>query len=189
MAINKVVYGGNALIDLTGDTITEADVINGKTFHKASGAIVQGTCSYDADTSDATATASEILDTKTAYKAGTKVTGTMPNRGKQQSKITTKAQSVTIENGFHDGSGNVAIDSTEQDKIIAGNIKSGVQILGVTGSYAGESQPTQTKTATPKATSQTILPDSGYVLSQVTVNAVPYTETDNAQGGKTVTIL
>ena len=47
----------------------------------------------------------------------------------------------------------------------------------------------QAKTVTPTTASQTITPDTGYnYLSQVTVNAIPYTETDNAAGGKTVTI-
>lgn len=35
--INKVVYNGETLIDLTEDTVTEADVASGKTFHAASG--------------------------------------------------------------------------------------------------------------------------------------------------------
>jgi hypothetical protein len=36
---------------------------------------------------------------------------------------------------------------------------------------------------------QTIVPDSGYnYLAQVQVNAIPVVETDNAAGGKTVTI-
>ena len=90
--INKVVYGGDTLIDLTGDTITAADVINAKTFHDKSGAPVTGTCTYDADTSDATATAAEILATKTAYANGAKVTGTMANRGAVTGTITSKAQ-------------------------------------------------------------------------------------------------
>ena len=47
--------------------------------------------------------------------------------------------------GFHDGSGSVAIDSTEQDKIVPGNIKSGVEILGVTGTYSGEAITAQSK--------------------------------------------
>ena len=41
--VNKVVYGGNTIVDLTGDTVTAADVLNGKTFHLASGAPATGT--------------------------------------------------------------------------------------------------------------------------------------------------
>ena len=52
----------------------------------------------------------------------------------------------------------------------------------------GETSQTQTKTATPSATQQTVTPDTGYLLSEVTVNAIPYTETLNSAGGYTVTI-
>lgn len=161
----------------------------GYTFHHKSGAIQTGTCSYDADTSDATASASEILATRTAYVSGAKVTGSMVNNGGVTGTITTKAQEYTIPTGYHDGSGKVAIATTEQNKIIAGNIKSGVVILGVEGTYTGEAISAQSKTATPTTSSQTILPDTGYdYLSQVTVNAIPYTETLNSAGGYTVTI-
>ena len=187
--INKVIYGGDTLIDLTGDDVAASDVLSGKKFHLPSGAPGTGTCPYDADTSDATAVAAEILATKTAYKNGSKLTGTMPNNGAVAGTISTKAGQYTVPQGYHDGSGKVSISSTEQAKIIAGNIKSGVQILGVTGSYTGEAISAQAKTATPTTTQQTILPDTGYdYLSQVTVAAIPYTETDNTAGGKTVTI-
>lgn len=187
--VNKVIYGGQTLLDLTVDDVTESDVLSGKKFHLPSGTPGTGSCTYDADTSDATAVAAEILTGKTAYKNGSKLTGTMPNRGAQTSVITTKAQQVVIQQGYHDGSGNVQIDATEQAKIIPSNIKDGVQILGVIGSYTGEGVTAQSKTVTPSSSQQTVLPDSGYdYLSQVTVNAIPYTETDNAAGGVTVTI-
>lgn len=187
--VNKIIYGGRTLLDLTGDDVTASDVLSGKKFHLPSGAPGTGTCTYDADTSDATAVADDILDGKTSYKNGEKITGTMPNRGAQESAISAKSQRVVIQRGCHDGSGYVEIDSTEQAKIIAANIKDGVQILGVTGTYTGEGVTAQSKTVTPSSSQQTVLPDSGYdYLSQVTVNAIPYTETDNAAGGVTVTI-
>lgn len=190
--VNKVIYGGDTLIDLTPDQVTRNDVLAGVTFHLPSGEATTGLCEYDADTSGATAVAGEILEGETAFVNGVEVTGTMPNRGSATGTISTVAQEYTIQQGFHDGSGKVSIDATEQAKIIASNILQGVTILGVTGTVTPSSdvQIEASKTATPAATQQTILPSQGYdAIAQVVVNAVPYTETDNAQGGKTVTIL
>jgi hypothetical protein len=189
MAINKVIYGGNTLIDLTGDNITPADLLSGKTAHDKSGASITGTCTFDSDTSEDTAVVAEILAGKTAHARGTELEGTMPNNGAVTGTITTKAQQYTIPQGYHDGSGKVSISSTEQGKIIASNIKSGISILGVTGSYSGEAVTAQAKTVSPLTTQQVITPDAQYdYLSQVTVNAISYVETDNSAGGKTATI-
>lgn len=189
MAINKVIYGGNTLIDLTGDSVTAADVLSGVTFHLPSGERGTGSCTYDSDTSDDTAVVAEVLSSKTFHARGSALTGTMPNNGSVTGTISTKAGTYTIPIGYHDGSGSVGISATEQAKIIAGNIKSGIEILGVTGTYSGEAVSVQSKSATPTTSSQTILPDSGYdYLSQVTVAAIPYVETENAAGGYTATI-
>lgn len=186
---NKIIYGGNALIDLTGDTVSADKVAKDATFHDKSGAVVTGTSTKDSDTSDATAAVAEILAGKTAYARGTKLTGTMPNKGAIDEAITEKAQEVTIPMGFHDGSGTVSIAVSEQDKIIPGNIKQGMTILGVEGSYSGEGVNLQSKTATPTMSQQTIQPDEGFDgLSSVVVNAIPYTESENSAGGTTVTI-
>ena len=186
---NKVVFGGDVLIDLTADTITAADLASGVTAHDKTGAVITGTNTYDSDTSDDTAAVAEILAGKTAHARGTLLTGTMPNNGAVTGVISSKTEQYTIPQGYHDGSGKVSIDATEQAKLIAGNIKSGVEILGVTGSYSGDAVNVQSKTATPTKTAQTILPDAGYdYLSQVTVNAIPYVEADNSAGGVTVTI-
>lgn len=187
--INKVIYGGDTLIDLTSDTVTASDILTGKTAHDKSGATITGTCDFDSNTSEDTATASEILSGSTAHARGTLLTGTMPNNGSITGTISTKAGQYTIPSGYHDGGGKVSISTTEQNKIIAGNIKSGVSILGVTGTYSGESVSAQSKTATPSTTQQVILPDANYdYLSQVTVEAIPYTETLNSAGGYTAII-
>lgn len=188
-AISKVVYGNQTLIDLTSDTVTEENLLVGATAHGKDGEVVNGACTFDADTSDGTATASEILANKTAYVDGAKVVGTMTNRGSVSGTIASKDDSYTIQSGYHDGGGSVSIDDTEKSKIIAGNIKSGVQILGVTGTYSGEGGIGQAKTATPYTTSQVITPDTGYdYLTQVTVSAIAYSEVPNAGGGLTATI-
>lgn len=187
--INKVIYDGNTLIDLTGDTVEQNKVLSGYTFHYKDGTTKTGSCTYDAYTSDATASASEILATKTAYVNGSKVTGSMTNRGSVTGTISTKAGEYTIPSGYHDGSGKVSISSTEQAKIIAGNIKDGVTILGVLGTYSGASISAQSKTVTPDATGFTVQPDVGYdYLSSVVVNPFPYTEALNSAGGYTATI-
>lgn len=189
MAINKVIYGGNTLIDITDTTAEANKVLDGYYFYGRDGVKTEGSCTYNADTSDATAAASEILYGETAYVNGSKVTGSMPNRGSVTGTISTKAGEYTIQNGYHDGSGKVSISSTEQGKIIAGNIKAGVTILGVTGDYSGEAVSVESnKNATPSSSAQVITPSTGYdYLAQVTVAAIPYTETPNTYG-TTVTI-
>ena len=188
--VSKVVLSnGTTLIDLTGDTVTASDVLSGVTTHGKDGAPITGTCTYDSDTSNDTAAVSEILSGKTAHARGALLTGTMTNNGSVTGTISTVSGQYTVPQGYHDGSGKVSIASAEQAKIIAGNIKSGVQILGVTGSYSGEAITSQSKNATPTWTSQTIQPDSGYdYLSAVTVAAIPIAYSDNAAGGQTVTI-
>ena len=100
----------------------------------------------------------------------------------------------------HDASGNIItgtcdFDVNSQDA----TVKVAEMLIGKTA-YARGTKLTGTlepssaikvhsKTVTPKTTQQTILPDEGYdYLAQVTVNPIPYVETDNSAGGKTVTI-
>ena len=189
---NKVIFGGETLIDLTNDDVSASDVLSGKKFHLPSGAPGTGSCTYDADTSDATAVAAEILTGKSAYKNGQKLNGTMPNRGGVSGTISAKTEQYTVPQGYHDGSGKVGISSAEQAKLIPDNIREGVTILGVDGTMSGSEDVKATSVnVTPYTTAQTIVPsDLGDYnsITQVNVAAIAYTETDNAAGGKTVTI-
>lgn len=190
MAINKVIYGGNALIDLTGDSITKDKLLAGYTAHDKSGEVIEGTCSFDVDSTDATATAAEILSGQTAYARGSKIPGTMKNNGAVTETITDKNFVYTVPIGYHDGSGTVQLDATEKAKLVPGNIKKGVNILGTEGDCEPSSDVTaQAKTATPSTVKQTILPDNGIdYLSQVVINPIAYVESVNSAGGTTVTI-
>lgn len=188
--VSKVVLSnGTTLIDLTADTVTAADILDGVTAHGKDGAPITGTCAYDSDTSEDTAAVAEILSGKTAHARGALLNGTMTNNGGVNGTISTKDGQYTIPQGYHDGSGKVSISPAERAKIIAQNIKSGVEILGETGTYSGESITAQTKSATPSWSQQTIQPDNGYdYLSAVMVAAIPITYSDNSAGGQTVTI-
>lgn len=188
--VNQVgLADGTVLIDLSVDTAVASDVATGKYFHLKTGERVQGTNTYDSNTTDANANAAEILSGKTAYVNKNKITGEMPNNGAVSGTISTKAGTYTVPAGYHSGLGTVAIDSTEQAKIIASNIKAGIQILGVTGTYSGEAVDVTAVNITPYLTAQTVLPPSGYdYISQANVAAITITESDNAAGGKTVTI-
>lgn len=83
------------------------------------------------DTTDADAGQGDVLSGKTFYKGG-KQTGSMANNGDTSGTISTKAGTVSVPAGYTSG-GTVGIDSTEQGKIVSGNIKSGITILGVSG--------------------------------------------------------
>ena len=191
--ISKVVYGNQTLIDLTSDSVVASALLSGYTAQGPDGEAISGACTFNADTTDATANSNAILNGYTAYgSAGTKITGNMTNIGKQTSTITTKAQSVSINAGYHDGSGTVSIAAAEQSKIIAENIREGVTVLGVLGTMSGSEDVKATSfTATAYTSSVSYLPtdfgDYNY-FSAVTVDAIAYATTTNAGGGWTATI-
>lgn len=188
--VNKVIIGDEVKIDLTGDDITAEKLAKGIKAHDKSGAPIVGTCPFDTDTSEATATAAEVLNGKTFGAGGEVKTGSMPNQGGKTLEVTEKGAAVTIPAGYHDGSGKAKIASTEEAKLIPANIREGITVLGVVGTMSGsEGMKPQAKSVTPSFSSQEVLPDSDYnCLSSVTVAAIPVSYTDNAQGGQTLKV-
>ena len=188
---SKVVVNGETIIDLTADTVDAAHLLTGYTAHDKKGGLITGACTFDANTQDANAAATEILTGKTAYVKGSKVTGSMPNNGGVEGTISNLETPYTIPQGYHDGSGTVEIDSAEKAKIIADNIRQGVTILGIEGTMTGtEDVKAQSKSVKPTFSEQQVIPDSPTYnyLSQVTVQAIPVSETLNEQGGYTLTV-
>ena len=127
-------------------------VINGVTYQSVPEVDIpksgSGTAKFY-DTASADAAQGDILTGKKAYGSSGEITGNMANNGSTSGTISTKAGTVTIPAGYTSG-GTVSISSTEQAKIIASNIKSGVTILGQAGSL---SLPTISQDSTTKVLS------------------------------------
>lgn len=184
--INKVVFGNQTLIDLTGDTLNSASQLAyGVTAHDRSGAVITGTSTKDADTSDGTTAASELLYGEVAYSNGNRIVGTMPNNGGNNVTVSAKAGN-TIPAGYYDGTGKAVIDSASSTALVATNVRQGVTILGVTGTMSGsEGVKATTLSVTPYTTSQTIVPsDLGDYnsITQVDVAAIAYSTSANSYG-------
>lgn len=113
-------------------------VINGVTYNAVPEVDIPksggGTAKFH-DASQADVAAADVLDGKKFVGASGEDTGSMPNNGSTSGTISTKAGTVTIPAGYTSG-GTVGIDSTEQAKVVASNIKSGVTLLGVAGSLS-----------------------------------------------------
>ena len=87
------------------------------------------------NTYDANISSDDIINNKIGYGLNGKITGTMPNNGALN--YTPSTQSQTIPAGYTSGGTIAGVTSSIDSNIQAGNIKSGVSILGISGTYAG----------------------------------------------------
>lgn len=129
--IDAYTNGVDIGIDTSDATAVAGDLRQGKTAY-AKGAKLVGTL-VPLDTTDANAVATDILAGKTAYVNGVKVTGSIASQEAQT--ITPAVTAQTIEAGKYLAG---AITINGDANLLAENIKSGVTIFGVAGTYTGE---------------------------------------------------
>lgn len=187
--VSKVALkNGEVLIDLTGDDVKPEHVQEGIIFHDKSGTQQTGTNTKTVDASGANVTAAEMLTGRKAGVGDRIITGTMPDNSGNNVEITNLA-GTNVPLGYSDGTGKAKVSSTEAAKIIPANIKEGVSILGVEGSFGADDISSESKTVTPSFTDQTVLPSTGVsYLSSVVVKGITVTRVNNDAGGVTVTI-
>lgn len=154
MAVNKVVYGGNTLVDLTGDTVTAADLADGVKATGADGNPVIGlmqkvTIDAELSTTSTNPVQNKVikaaLDGKlgknetaaAAVKdgAGNTISTTYASKADVSALLSTKlGVTATAYAATRDGAGNNIVDTYAKKTDISGMVKS---VNGINAGYGG----------------------------------------------------
>lgn len=115
-AINKVIYGGNTLMDITDTTATESDVVSGEIFYLANGTRGVGTANYISTETDPTVPSWAKAQNPPTYtltydqnssvgsaQVGTAVTGTANYTPSGDVVVTTKTVDIPTGTTVYDG--------------------------------------------------------------------------------------
>lgn len=148
--IPKGYHSGAGTVSINPETKTVTPTTSQQTVSPASGKVLSSVTvnaipAQYVDTSDATATAAQILDGATAYVDGELVEGTMPNNGAVTETLDTATTSYTVPAGYHSGTGKVSVSletksatPTKSQQTIspsAGKLLSSVSVAAIPDAY------------------------------------------------------
>ena len=112
--VPKGYHSGAGTVSINPETKTVTPTTSQQTVSPTSGKVLSSVTvnaipAQYVDTSDATATAAQILDGATAYVDGELVEGTMPNNGAVTETLDAATTSYTVPAGYHSGTGTVSV--------------------------------------------------------------------------------
>lgn len=148
--VPKGYHAGTGTVSISTETKTVTPTTAQQTVNPTEGKVLSAVTvnaipAQYVDTSDATATAAQILDGATAYAAGELVEGTMPNNGAASKALDATTTSYTIPAGYHNGEGTVSVSletksatptkSSQTISPTAGKLLSSVTVAAIPDTY------------------------------------------------------